>query len=516
MEQAVTSRFEFLANIFFNLFHKKNLVILIGKKGVMLTAFNRHQAIDSIYITKDLQNNIKQYTKFLKKYKKFYISFLIDSSESNSRHEVMPLLHSIIKVNPVEKYINNHLTKGDLVAYDVYNILHENEQESWETIITSTPNIPPLSLLLRHTILNSFKFSGVYFLALEFQEIVDYILNKSNNLDAANNLQIFVTILKSSDIKIVVKHKNDIMDESSIDFPQDKSDSYIQGTIEQIISDKLLIFANYIERLKLKVSIITLLDDDLKNLLQLTTFDKHQIISLSCNDIFYNTIKNDGKYFDNVIMDIFTKHKTYLAFNDTLRSITKLTMINSIVFKPFIGLITILLFVLASFKYQDILTQSETTILNKKYFQLSKEYQRIKKKYPDIDNINNLVDLYRFELLLEQPIKTPYNDLLSLVGLKHENINIEKINWQLIDKERIISGDERIKIVIDLVFRSNSSNVNQGIEILNQYVNHVKTLFHNYNTNYILDSTNIVQISKKIKISAKIVLTRKVENDDVK
>ena len=45
-------------------------------------------------------------------------------------------------------------------------------------------------------------------------------------------------------------------------------------------------------------------------------------------------------------------------------------------------------------KYQSVLTQKETMRVNNQYYLLSEQYRNIKKRYPEINNITNLVELY--------------------------------------------------------------------------------------------------------------------------
>ena len=52
-----------------------------------------------------------------------------------------------------------------------------------------------------------------------------------------------------------------------IEYPKDKSDMYVQGTIEQTITDKLIYYKSFIEKLNLQTCVITLSDKKLKTYL---------------------------------------------------------------------------------------------------------------------------------------------------------------------------------------------------------------------------------------------------------
>ena len=165
----------------------------------------------------------------------------------------------------LNKFISENYASSDIVAYNVYRIDHQ-DGEIWNSCIASVPFREPISKLLKYVINNSFKYSGVYFLSLEFQTIIDKILQITHNTTCNGSLQIFATVTQSSDIRIVVKYKQDIMHEQCVEYPQDKSPMYIIGTIEQVIADKLLFYREYIRKLNLQTCVILLVNEELKAL----------------------------------------------------------------------------------------------------------------------------------------------------------------------------------------------------------------------------------------------------------
>ena len=185
----------------------------------------------------------------------------------------MPMLQSIIKSNPIEKFIQDNYKPEDIIAYNVHNIetSHVNG-EIWETVMASSPYATPTSQLLEFVIYNSFEFNGIYFLSLEFETIINAILAEKHNTKFQNDFQIFATITETSGIRIAIKYKKHVLDEVTISFPSDKSDLYIAGTIEQAISDKIL-------KYKTELS-----DENVRVLLRYAT-DKDKMAELIINNI---------------------------------------------------------------------------------------------------------------------------------------------------------------------------------------------------------------------------------------
>jgi hypothetical protein len=355
---------------------------------------------DSIFISNIDEHKKKRYHRFLNKYKKYYITFLLDSKECVLKHEIMPIFSSLIKTNPVDKFISENYAASDIVAYNVYRIDNQ-DGEIWNSCIASVPFREPISKLLKYVINNSFKYSGVYFLSLEFQTIIDKILQITHNTACNDSLQIFATVTELSDIRIVVKYKQDIMHEQSVEYPQDKSPMYVIGTIEQVIADKLLFYKEYINKLNLQTCVILLISEELKGLAANLKFGESQVLLLSGKDVSSSNDYKEQEFQDHILIEKFDSFNTHLALNKALKSITKLTLINSVIFKPLLAVMLGLVITLGAIKYQTIIIQSDTTKLNKQYYALSEDYREIQKQHPELANVSDLVDLYNLENMIK-------------------------------------------------------------------------------------------------------------------
>ncbi len=95
------SKLEFLVKFFNNIFHKRKLIVFIGVNGIIMATLKWQKIQDSIFISNIDEHKKRKYHKFLNKYKKYYITFLLDSKECVLKHEIMPIFNSLIKTNPV-------------------------------------------------------------------------------------------------------------------------------------------------------------------------------------------------------------------------------------------------------------------------------------------------------------------------------------------------------------------------------------------------------------------------------
>ncbi|RTK92785.1 MAG: hypothetical protein EKK61_02675 [Rickettsiales bacterium] len=503
------STLELIVNLFNNLFHKKNLIILVGRNGLNLVALNSNLILDSIYIKYADEKYYQKYRKFLSNFKTFHVLFLLDNKDHVLNHEMLPVLSSIMKNNPIDKFISENYDSEDIVAYNTYEITNQNG-EVWNTIIASTPFLPAISEILEYLIKKSFKYSGMYFLCLEFETIINRILHLTHHIDCLDHLQIFTTITKSSDIRVIVKYKKNIMSDQVVEYPVDKSDMYIQGTFEQAISDKLLYYKEYIKKLDLKVCLIFLVNKELKTLTDHIQLDYDTLISVSPEDININLNQDTGHFQDLALVKIFNNFNSYLALNKPLKSITKLTLINNMLFKPVIAFIFVLIGIMAFLKYQDLHVQSATNELNDKYYKLAQKYREVQKKHPDLLNISDLVDLYNLDRIINIEPNTPHDQIKSLIYIHNKNLKINKLHWRIIEPYLINFPQSKFEVAITLTYKNNIGTLQDGLEAIKQYDLYLKNIFPNYSVSYKINKNEIREVAKHIIIPAYFIIEGKV------
>jgi len=512
-------RFTKLCN---NFLYKKNIIIFVGNNGTLLSAFIHGNIIESIFIPLDTKFNLTPYKEFLNKFKNFYIFFLIDNSLCEVHHVSLPILQSLIRVNPVEKFIAEYFSKDDIVAYNVYDIT-KNTSEMWHVIISSIQYEKPLSSIIEYIFGHSLKFGGIYCLALEFQIIIDKTLkNTTQGVNCSNYLQIFVTILNSCGIKLVVKHKSDIMDIKTLEYLKDKPDQYIYGLIEQAVNDNLIFYKNYVDNLGLKVCIIFLAEKNLNSLLKESHFNGHKLIFVSSEELYTQEGKNITNFSDLTILKSFSHQKSFLASNNDIKAISKLNLLNFIIFKPFILTITILLLVLFSVKFETLKNYSKLSSLDSKYYQILQEYRKIKNKYPyiEVDSLQNsslsskvgLADLYSMETLLSTPIKTPFDLLEQFLIKPNSDIKIKRIEWELQSFDNILTLSKHgIKIEILLEFGAAGGSLEKTMMKLNKYINNLKLDLSPLEVEAIIKSDEIINLPYKIGIPVYISIVNQYE-----
>lgn len=484
--------------------NQSDIIVFIGNNGTFLSAFNQKQIVETLFIPVEHQQTLEKYRHFFNKFKKFHIYFLLDHSLCEMRHELIPILQSVIKVNPVDRFITEHFSKEEIVAYNVYNVT-KKVSETWDTMFVSVDYRPPFSSILNYIMENSMKFGGVYFLSLEFISIIDKVLEKTNNNDAKDCLQIFVSITECSFIKFVVKHNKNILSIKSSQYPFDRTDLYVQGIIEQEVSDCLISFKNYISSLELKVCIILLISQNLKTLMQSSKFGDHKIIFALDKDLLKPLDNSDSKFSDASISQIFAENKNFLALNYSIKSITQLNLINFIMFKPLMIVIAALVIFLTNNQFKIIQNQQNTIAIDQQYYKISAEYRNLKERYPEIKNLTNLADLYSLEALLKVPITKPFEMLENTLGFQNPDLHLDKISWELYEPDNLAKSNQKVKIDISLRVIIEKT-LKKPHNTLLQYIKHLQNSFTNFNVNYVLkdNEIDIIMNQKVIPVSISI------------
>lgn len=492
---------------------KQHLTILIGKEGVTISIIKNNILLDQLFLSNKDKINISNYTRILKKYRATPITILLDTNTCILKHETMPIIQSIIDTNPIDEYLYSNIPDDNLVAYNIYKISYI-KGETWDSTVMTTSYSGIISKLLNYLIINSYRFQGAYFLVLEFEKIIDYLMQITGNDQYDSHIQFFVTITKASGLRIIVKHDKDIMYEKHIEYPKRKSIKYIQGTIEQLISDSLDIFKHYIKKQKAKTCLIILSTEELKELFTQIDFAVSNTILLSHKDINQNELIIDQsvdqlEHFDHLLIDICSNTKKYKIYNIFLKKFAKLNRLNNLIFIPFILIILAFSTAIATLKYHQLNFHHQNTIIKKQYLKLHNQYKDTKKKYGNIEHFDDLVDFYILKLSLQNlKILSPIKELEIIDKIPQEincakstEIIFNKIEWSIVQHD-MNNNPYNIQINMNLNFDfiNNSIYPENDAQALTCYLNNIKSHFKNSKIQTSQDYFNKRQLPTKVII----------------
>jgi len=491
----------FMKNIFDLLKLKKNIIVFLGNKGLFLSAFSSDKLLDKLFIPFEEQIYLSLYKNFLNKFPKSDVYFLLDGSECKMRHDQIPILQSIVKIDPIKQFIDGYFDKEDIVAHCVYEIVSQ-PSEIWSALIMSCPLKASLSNIVSCVIENRFlNFKGMYFLALELQVIINKIIQNIENNKYAEYFQICAFVTQASGIKFIIKHKNNIITIKNVEYPFDKTASYVQGIIEQEINDCFILFKNYISNLNKEVCIILIVDEELKALLEKTNFEDHPIVFIPSNDILNKPNLEDNRLIDTNISKLFLEYKNFPASNNYFKSIKKLSAVKNLTFRLSGTLLIILILVACIIKYNTNQNYKDINFINEKYYVTNQEYDNIRYKYPYIKNTTSLADLYVVEKLLEAPVPLPFELLEKLIITLNSSFKVKEIKWELTNIDNILLVSKRhLLIKLLLNYNTQGISVDESIKMLDDHMKNVKSKLSYLYIDYVIYKDKIIDISGKVRI----------------
>ncbi|MGI4776123.1 MAG: hypothetical protein ACRYE9_04300 [Janthinobacterium lividum] len=457
--------------------NSRSIIIFIGINGTFLTATKNNQPIDSLFISLENRGDIEYYKGFLKKYNKFYIFFLYEDENCELKHESIPTFQSVVRINPVKQFIAEHYEPQDITSFKVYDITPKNG-ETWNTLISKIPYRPPLSDLLNYVLSKHLRFGGIYHLSLEYINIINKILK---NHEGVGKFHIFVYVSQANAIKFIVKHDNNIITMKSVIYPVDRTESYIQGIIEQEISDYLIYYKNYLIRQNLQVCLVFLVSNSLKKLLRQSKFDLYKIICLTDADLNQTHATGmEREFSDSALIKLFISNKTFSGSNKAIKSITRANLVDFLAMRILNAIVIVLLLIILNIKFLTYSAILKGQTLDARNYLILQEYRDIGQKYPNVKNAANLADLYSLAMLLKIPIITPLEFLEKILSNLSSNINLEKISWKMNAPNNLVQKNNYINIDVSLKYSSNNLEESSALRDIELYIKEVQKKFDGF------------------------------------
>lgn len=480
-------------------FSKRNLIIFIGDKNSYMSAFQKDVLIDHISI-KDSEYESDKYIKFLDNYRKYRVSLIIDNSSVALNYADIPISQGISYEDPALEFISKKFPKETLVSYNIYNTT-KSEQEIWNTIFASIELKSLLSNIVNYTSSNRFNINGIYFFLLNAPIFSRNILNQIG-IKPESDLQILITTSNTTQIHLIVSDGGNIISNNIFDAQKDKGDEYMQGIIEQAVIDILISLKNYMHHNQVKPHLMILAHESLKNLLiNKSKFDVSQVVIISSRDIAFPSAINieEDDVVDVTLSYLMNKKLSYNATNDVVNEYTRLHEFNKFLSAPWYFLVVIIVLTVSAVQIRASIKNKEAARLNQKFYILSEEYRDLRKEYPDIPNLEQLVNFYYAEKNLTINQQPPFEDVSKITNYMSKNFVIYKIHWEL-------GNDYRSYIIINAKYRiasldqpSTANSLESEIEAIQALLPR-KVVRFKYNTNEIVSSGGFVTIPTQIII----------------
>lgn len=445
---------------------RSSIHFFIGDSGVCLYYFKNKKLIDSYYCDYENLSHNDNFPEFIKKYKNSDAKIIICSKDINIDHENLTLIDTFGKVNPIEKYCENNFHKDDLYSYRIYQIISENAT-TWKTVINWIPLNEVIDKCLNFINDNYISLTGVYLYPVIIQDIAK-ILALKNEINLDDYIYSTVSVNKISGINITINHNDNILYNEIIEYPKEESDEYIQGVIEQSLSDAWIKFKAYIEEANVEKINVFILPNNLKKLIKNTDFQVK-------NNIFdenIESLESDDTFSDYKIMSYFIQKSHTKAWSRELKIYYLYNQINSILFKPIYLMLIITILYAGNIKLNDFFEQKEISQIYHKYFSVDQSISEISKDYQDI-NTKQLADLYNLSKELSVTKNIPFDFIKDFLSFANDYIEINTINWENLGKTRNIYN-------IDFDLLIDQTNKDNRLRLVENIIDSLKDKYNSY------------------------------------
>jgi len=471
-----------------DLVFKHQILIFIGETETYIAAYRGSKIMGTMSITTS-QYKVDDYSSFLQKYKKYTAVIIVDRSDIQINHAAIPIAQSLIPTDHINKFIQKTLQPTDIVASTIFDITNNEGSEVWHTTLISTPETQLLMEWASYIASNLAHLKGVYFFPFSAPDIVNGLALTSKT-KINSSLKIFVTITSYSGIRLVLCHKKKVMENHVIPFPVNKSLEYIQGVIEQAVSDCVISLKNYIHHNQERPSLILLVNKELEALLKQSKFDVLETL------IFHT--KNNDQFSDQTISSFLNKRIKHKASNDDLRSFNRTVWFNALLFKP-LWLALILLGVkLTQNELSVVANNNNISKLNIRYYSASEKYRQQRELYPYIDHFSSVLDFHDAQIALTAPQKLPFDFLNQFLNKLPSNFTVHKIHWD------IASGNQTT--IVDAKYVALSSDTSFAKAALYRVLIDLDKIFTDYSITPTIDMSKALSQVGRVSIPIKLTI----------
>ncbi len=489
MSNKQKSGLEFYNNLFSKIFEKKRVVFYIGNYNVTIAIIDNEHIIKSVSCYENSKDFKSLYKKIISKYSKYPIVFAINNKDVSVKNENIPYIEGLLGSNPVELFIEKNYKPKEIKAYKIDD--SSSDEEIINCSIASSPFRAPVSSIMNYISLWNYKFRGLYFMSLEFPEIIDYIIDNSNIANIADKAHIFITITKANGLKVILKNQKQLIAEKNIEIKEDISNEYIQGLIEHEVQDLIINHKDWAKKNNLEFFAICYVNKELKKAMKNMRFKNVGAVILSNDDIASVNKKDDEIYKDAEILYIFNKVRSHLALNAPMHKITKIALLDKVIYYPFYLIILFLTFNSFIKIYEIYDLENKNKIIQEKYNNTASKYRGIKASHPDINKLNESIELFNAKNLINKNHPAP-KDAFKLLSLQEvENFDIVKNKWQYLENDNKINLDIHVQYIEP---EKPKYNADYSIE---NYCNKISSIFSGYDMKY--EIKDKVYLKKKNK-----------------
>ncbi|MDX1924082.1 MAG: hypothetical protein SFT91_02495 [Rickettsiaceae bacterium] len=440
----------------------KRLYFYITDLYLIVLYYNDNIFIDSCSVPVATAAKDPELLEFISRHKNVTAKFLINTKDVIQEKISMPSLGGFTQIDPIQNYCMTHIHKDHLCSYLVYSV-NKEQSEIWKGVVCHTSINEKISQCFDILRENYIPYFGSYFYNIASTRVASAIATE-NKINLSNYIYTFTAILDENEILISINHNSNMLSSIRAEYPKGKSDEYVQGVIEQNISDLWIKYKTYVQREELMKVNIYLVNEDLKRLISNAKNNTDLYIFGETSEKL-NPIHIFFKYFQS--------SKQIPATSLETRTYKRYRQFNSMFFQPFYFAFICVMAYMVSVKFQTYRYQEQASILYQEYNILSNKINDSKKNFAGVDNIIQFADLCHAHQKFTNENPRPFTDMRYYYNTLKSQFDITRLKW--------VNDDRSHLSIIDI--KLNKTDAKNNLSKLENILEEFKQKRQNININ---------------------------------
>lgn len=424
---------------------RKKLVIFISKRSCMVVDVQGNKIAQQHSFAANAYQDVQE---VLSKYPQ-HLLYVIWAYNTNVTHESLPLVNNIAFSNPIREFIEEKFGSHDkAVSYRIHDI-HGNKPEIWDVVFASASIEEQWYDVFLNAIKVKGAFGGVYLFPHILPSVFIELAKKQGvNIDI-KAVNVFVIFSSVVGLRVIVTHGSNILFSKDVDYPNDASEEYIRGIIENEAADALIYLRNYLGKGDNEYkSFNLLLPESLAERCAKSDF------GFDSQNIVYSYAKDaEGNNAHDVDQDLckqFSRTPQDAAHHAGFSRLSAVRRVGVAITTPLLAFAMIMM-ILISFKWwQKTQLLEEIHLINSEYSANAALFRNMKEKFQDIRRLGQFTEFISISEAIEAKHEVSFVTLQNLYSLEAlPGLELDFIRWTALDKDNHSEVDISVRYMID-------------------------------------------------------------------
>lgn len=435
---------------------RKKLILFISKRSCIVVDIQGSKIIKQHEFPANAYQEVQE---VLSGYPK-HLLYVIWAYNTNVTHESLPLVNNIAFRNPISEFIEEKFVGQDkAVSYRIHDI-HGTKPEIWDLVFASASIEERWYDVLLSAIKTKGAFGGVYLFPHILPSVFAAVAKKQAIEINTNMVNVFVIFSSIVGLRVIVTHGNNILFSKDVDYPDDASEEYIRGVIENEAADVLIYLKNYLGKGENEHKVFNLLLPE-----SLAERCAKSEFGFGAQNIVYASVQDvesgGGNNVDQELCRQFARTPQEAAHHAGFSRLASVRRIGVALTTPLLVIALSLLLLISVKWWQNVELLERIHRVNSEYSVNAALFRTMREKLQDIRRLGQFTEFISISEDIEAKHEVSFLTLQNLYSLEAlPGLELDFIRWTALDK------DHYSKVDISVRYTLEGSDIQEGVEAL--------------------------------------------------